>query len=104
MDSIFFNNAQFISLLNNIWIFNLKLKVHLVSLISSDENNGGFEKLEVVKKYFYRIFTVLSKEVKEELMKLNLSKDELKEIKKELAFLPEEKQIEFLKELAEDNK
>jgi len=75
-----------------------------VSLISSDENNGGFEKLEVVKKYFYRIFTVLSKEVKEELMKLNLSKDELKEIKKELAFLPEEKQIEFLKELAKDNK
>jgi len=75
-----------------------------VSMISSDENNGGFEKLEVVKKYFYRIFTVLSKEVKEELMKLNLSKDELKEIKKELAFLPEEKQIEFLKELAKDNK
>ncbi|MBY8979322.1 MAG: hypothetical protein KGD72_02920 [Candidatus Lokiarchaeota archaeon] len=70
-----------------------------MSLISSDENNGGFEKLEVVKKYFYRIFTVLSKEVKEELMKLNLSKDELKEIKKELVFLPEEKQIEFLKEL-----
>jgi len=73
-----------------------------VSLISSDENNGGFEKLEVVKKFFYRIFTVLSKEVKEELMKLNLSKDELKEIKKELAFLPEEKQIEFLKELREN--
>ena len=73
-----------------------------MSLISSDENNGGFEKLEVVKKFFYRIFTVLSKEVKEELMKLNLSKDELKEIKKELAFLPEEKQIEFLKELREN--
>ena len=70
-----------------------------MSLISSDENNRGFEKLDVVKKYFYRIFTVLSKEVKEELIKLNLSKDELKEIKKELAFLPEEKQIEFLKEL-----
>ena len=79
------------------------MNIHLVSLISSDENNGEFEKLEVVKKYFHRIFTVLSKEVKEELMKLNLSKDELKEIKKELAFLPEEKQIEFLKELAKEN-
>ena len=78
--------------------------MHLVSLISSDENNGGFEKLEVVKKYFYRIFTILSKEVKEELMKLNLSKDELKEIKKELAFLSEEKQKLFLKELAKENK
>ncbi len=78
--------------------------MHLVSLISSDENNGGFEKLDVVKKYFYRIFTILSKEVKEELMKLNLSKDELKEIKKELAFLSEEKQKLFLKELAKENK
>ena len=70
-----------------------------MSLISSDENNGGFEKLDIVKKYFHRIFTTLSKEVREELMKLNLSKDEQKEIKKELAFLPEEKQLEFLKEL-----
>ena len=74
-----------------------------MSLISNDESNGGFEKLEVVKKYFYRIFTTLSKEVREELMKLNLSKDELKEIKKELAFLSEEKQIEFLKELTRNN-
>ncbi len=74
-----------------------------MSLISSDENHAGFEKLEVVKKYFHRIFTILSKEVKEELSKLNLSTDELKEIKKELAFLPEEKQIEFLKELTKNN-
>ncbi len=78
--------------------------MHLVSLISSNENNGGFEKIEVVKKYFYRIFSILSKEVREELYKLNLSKDELKEIKKELAFLSEEKQKQFLKELARDNK
>ncbi|HUW89597.1 MAG TPA: hypothetical protein VMV43_03685 [Candidatus Nanopelagicaceae bacterium] len=74
-----------------------------MSLISSDENEGEFEKLEVVKKYFHRIFTILSKEVKEELIKLNLSKDELKDIKKELAFLSEEKQIEFLKELTKNN-
>jgi len=75
-----------------------------VSLITSDENNGGFEKLEIVKNYFHRIFTILSKEVREELIKLNLSKDELKEIKKELAFLSEEKQIEFLKELKGNKK
>jgi len=37
-------------------------------------------------------------------MKINLSKEELKEIKKELAFLSEEKQKQFLKELTEDNK
>ncbi len=57
-------------------------------LINNDEN-GGFEKLDVVKKYFYRIFTVLSKDVREQLMKLNLPKDELKEDKKEIAFLSE---------------
>ena len=72
-------------------------------LINNDEN-GGFDKLDVVKRYFYRIFTVLSKDVREQLMNLNLPKDELKEVKKELAFLSEEKQKEFLKELAKNNK
>ena len=72
-------------------------------LINNDEN-GGFDKLDVVKRYFSRIFTVLSKDVREQLMNLNLPKDELKEVKKELAFLSEEKQKEFLKELAKNNK
>jgi len=74
-----------------------------VVLINNDEN-GGFDKLDVVKRYFYRIFTVLSKDVREQLMNLNLPKDELKEVKKELAFLSEEKQKQFLKELANNNK
>ena len=74
-----------------------------MNLIKSDENDSGLEKLEVVKKYFQRIFTILSKEVREELTKLNLTKEELKEIKKELAFLTEEKQLEFLKELKKNN-
>lgn len=72
-------------------------------LINNDEN-GGFDKLDVVKRYFYRIFTVLSKDVREQLMNLNLPKDELKEVKKELAFLSEEKQKQFLNELANNNK
>ncbi|MGB5909611.1 MAG: hypothetical protein WBH31_00320 [Promethearchaeia archaeon] len=63
------------------------------------EGNGNFEKLEIVKKYFGRIFNVLSKDVRTKLLKLQLSETELKEIKKELAFLPEEKQKEFLREL-----
>ena len=63
------------------------------------EGNGNFEKLEIVKKYFGRIFNVLSKDVRIKLLKLQLSETELKEIKKELAFLPEEKQKEFLREL-----
>ena len=72
-------------------------------LINNDEN-GGFEKIDAVKRYFYRIFTVLPKDIRVQLMNLNLSKEELKEVKKELAFLSEEKQKEFLKELAKNNK
>ena len=70
----------------------------------SNNENEGFEKLDVVRRYFHRIFTVLSKDVREQLMDLNLSKDELKEVKRELSFLTEEKQKEFLEELAKDNK
>ena len=63
------------------------------------EGNSNFEKLKIVKKYFGRIFNVLSEDVRKKLLKLKLSETELREIKKELAFLPEEKQKEFLKEL-----
>ncbi len=69
-------------------------------LISNNSKERGFEKLDVVKKYFQKIFTVMSKDVREQLMDLNLSKDELKEVKKELVFLPEEKQKDYLNELS----
>ena len=68
--------------------------------LSNNTKEGGFEKLDIVKKYFHKIFTVMSKDVREQLMDLNLSKDELKEVKKELVFLPEEKQKEYLNELS----
>ena len=64
-----------------------------------NDEGTTFDKLDLVKRYFSRIFNTLSKEVREELLDLELDKEELKEIKKELAFLPEEKQIEYLKEL-----
>ncbi|MHA1104166.1 MAG: hypothetical protein ACTSPN_00330 [Promethearchaeota archaeon] len=64
-----------------------------------NEDGATFDKLDLVKRYFSRIFNTLSKEVREELLELELSKEELKEIKKELAFLPEEKQFLYLKEL-----
>ncbi len=68
--------------------------------MSNNSKERGFEKLDVVKKYFQKIFTVMSKDVREQLMDLNLSKDELKEVKKELVFLPEEKQKDYLNELS----
>ena len=64
-----------------------------------NDDGTTFDKLDLVKRYFSLIFNTLSKEVREELLDLELDKEELKEIKKELAFLPEEKQIEYLKEL-----
>ena len=69
-------------------------------LIIIKNGNGSFEKLEIIKRYFGRIFNVLSKDVRTRLLELELTEKELKEIKKELAFLPEEKQKEFLKELS----
>ena len=66
-------------------------------------SGNGFDKLDVIKKYFQRVFNILSKEIREELIELEprLSKDEFKEIKKELAFLPKEKQLEYLQEIKE---
>jgi len=71
-----------------------------VGLISNNGKERGFETLDVVKRYFQKIFTVLSKDVREQLMDLNLTKAELKEVKKELVFLPDEKQKEYLNELS----
>ena len=72
-------------------------------IISDTEKDKSFETIDIVKKYFHRIFTTLSKEVKQKFMDLNLTKDELKEVKKSLAFLPEDKQLEYLEELKKDN-
>lgn len=69
-------------------------------MIFIKDDDAGFDKLEIVKRYFARIFIVLKKDIRNKLLTLNLTKDELKEIKKELAFLSEEKQKEYLKELS----
>ena len=73
----------------------------LVVIISDDES---FENYEVVKRYFARIFNVLSKEIREELLKLDLTEKELKEIKEELGFLSEDQQKRYIKELIENKK
>lgn len=67
--------------------------------IKEDVNNKNFEEISAVKKYFSRIFTILSKEIREKLMNLNVSEEKRKMIKKELAFLSKEKQKEYLDEL-----
>ena len=65
--------------------------------------NGDLEDIPEIKKYFMRIYTVLSKDIREKLKLLNVSKEQKKKIKKELAFLSKDKQIEYLDELLQLN-
>jgi len=65
----------------------------------TDDLEKDSEDIRVVKKYFSRIFTVLSKEVREKLKNLNVSEKVKKIVIKDLAFLKEEKQKEYLDEL-----
>ena len=70
----------------------------MVINIKEDINEKDLEEISEIKKYFSRIFTVLPKEIRERLKQLNVSKEKKKKIRKELAFLPKEKQIEYLEE------
>ena len=63
------------------------------------EENGDIEDIPEIKKYFSRIYTILSKEIRDKLRDLDVSKEKKKKIKKELAFLSKDKQIEYLDEL-----
>lgn len=68
-----------------------ELKLHESLLPVKDKKDK-----KLVKKYFSKIFTILSKDIKEKIKDLNLSRKEKKEILKELAFLSKEKQIKYI--------
>jgi hypothetical protein len=70
----------------------------------NNEDENSFEKYEVVKRYFNRIFNVLSREIRQELLELDLTEEELKEIKKELGFLREAQQKQYINEFIENKK
>ncbi len=63
------------------------------------EENRDLEDIPEIKKYFMRIYAVLSKDIRDKLKLLNVTKEQKKKIKKELAFLPKDKQTEYLDEL-----
>ncbi|TXT55620.1 MAG: conserved membrane protein of unknown function [Promethearchaeota archaeon] len=69
----------------------LELKLHESLLPVRDKKDK-----KLVKEYFSKIFTVLSKDVKKQIKDLNISKKEKKEILKELAFLNKEQQINYI--------
>jgi hypothetical protein len=70
----------------------------MVIKINGDTNNKDLEEIPEIKKYFSRIYTVLSKDIRDKLKQLNVSKEKKKKIKKQLAFLPKKKQNEYLDE------
>jgi hypothetical protein len=70
-----------------------------VRIIKDDIPNDKIEEIPEIKKYFSRIFTVLSKEIRERVKNLDLPREKKKHLKRELAFLPREKQEQYLDEL-----
>ena len=67
-------------------------------MIKENTNNKDLEEIPEIKKYFSKIYTVLSKDIRDKLKHLNVSKEKLKKIRKVLAFLPKKKQNEYLDE------
>lgn len=68
----------------------VELKLHESLLPVKDEKDK-----ELVKQYFTKIFTVLSKETREKIKDLKIPKKARKELLQELAFVSAEKQIEY---------
>ncbi len=54
---------------------------------------------KIVKEYFSKIFNIISKDLRKQILELNIPKKERKEILKELAFLAEEEQLKYLEAL-----
>ena len=70
----------------------------MVKMIKENTNNKDLEEIPEIKKYFSKIYAVLSKDIRDKLKQLNVSKEKLKKIRKVLAFLPKKKQNEYLDE------
>lgn len=68
-----------------------ELKLHESLLPVNDEKDK-----ELIKEYFTKIFSVLSKDIKNEIKKLKISKKEKNELLKEIAFLTREEQVKYI--------
>lgn len=72
----------------------IKLKLHDSLLPVKDEKDK-----KVVKEYFSKIFTILSKDLREKIKDLKISKKEKNELLKELAFLSAEQQAKYIESI-----
>jgi len=68
-----------------------KLKLHDSLLPVKDEKDK-----KLVKEYFSKIFTVLSKDLRKQINDLKISKKEKNELLEELAFLTNEEQVKYI--------
>ncbi|MFX1499703.1 MAG: hypothetical protein ACFFDH_01920 [Promethearchaeota archaeon] len=68
-----------------------KLKLHDSLLPVKDEKDK-----KLVKEYFSKIFAVLSKDLRKQIIDLKISKKERKEILEELVFLTKEEQVKYI--------
>ncbi|MHA1805174.1 MAG: hypothetical protein ACTSU4_11720 [Promethearchaeota archaeon] len=73
--------------------YQLKLHESLLPIKNEKDKN-------LIKKYFTKIFTVVSKDIRKRMNELDISKKEKKELLRELAFLTREQQIKYLEELS----
>jgi len=73
-----------------------ELRLHESLLPVKDEKDK-----KVVKRYLTKIFNVVSKDIKDRIMELDIPKDDKKEILKELAFLAKKEQIKHIEAIAE---
>ncbi|MHA1336933.1 MAG: hypothetical protein ACTSVV_01725, partial [Promethearchaeota archaeon] len=69
----------------------VKLKINESLLPVKDDKDK-----KVIKQYFTRIFTILSKDIRQKINELKIPKKEKKMIMKELAFLTAEEQAKYM--------
>jgi hypothetical protein len=71
-----------------------KLRLHESLLPVKNEKDR-----KIVKEYFSKIFNIISKDLRKQISELEIPKKERKSILRELAFLAEEEQLNYIEEL-----
>ena len=69
----------------------IKLRLHESLLPVKNEKDR-----KVVKEYFSKIFNIISKDLRKQILELDIPKKQRKEILKELSFLAEEEQLKYI--------
>ena len=71
-----------------------QLKLHESLLPVKNEKDK-----KLVEDYFLKIFTLLSKDIRKQIMDLNIPEDQKRELLKELAFLAKEEQHKYVESI-----